>query len=249
VNLCAAQEQSSLPLQVMFLLTVFIVTMAVLLTLLAWVISQIPDPKLVEVRKRRATTALSGLHGDTDGDGVLSQEEINEQLAEASAMLKLPITVVQGYWRTFQRYDLDDSGSVDAKELNNLLVDSIGHKLSEEELQNIMLDVDADGSGTLEFGEFCVLASRIDMGEQSPEELYEAFMLWSDGKDKIPGDVMRRALTTLGEKLTPEEADELMAQADTDKDGTIDYQEFVRAMAWQHQNFEDDEPISPSPIK
>ena len=35
-------------------------------------------------------------------------------------------------------------------------------------------------------------------------------MLWSDGKDKIPGEVMRRALTTLGEKMTPEEAEEFM---------------------------------------
>lgn len=231
-----------------FLLSVFCVTMGVLLTLLFYVLSQIPDPKVIEVKtKKTSTTRLSGLHGDTDGDGVLSQEEINEQLAEVAAMLKLSPSVVQGYWRSFCLYDVDGSGSVDAKELNNMLTDSIGHRLNEEELMNIILDVDADGSGTLEFGEFCVLASKIDMGEQSPEELYEAFMLWSDGKDKIPGDVMRRALTTLGEKLTPEEADELMAQADTDNDGSIDYAEFVRAMAWQHTDFENEKSPGKSP--
>lgn len=70
-------------------------------------------------------------------------------------------------------------------------------------------------------------------------------MLWSDGKDKIPGSVMRQALTTLGDKMTPEEADEFMGAADVDKDGTIDYQEFVRAMAWQHQEFDTQPPHSP----
>ena len=156
----------------MFLLTVFITTMTILLLLLAVVLYNINPPKAIEVTKKRTPgKAQVALSGDTDGDGVLSEEEIRVQLEGVAAQLKLPLSVVQGYWRSFNRYDVDDSGSVDAKELNNMLVDSIGHKLSEEEIKNILLDVDADGSGAIEFGEFCVLASRIDMGEQTPEEV------------------------------------------------------------------------------
>ena len=70
-------------------------------------------------------------------------------------------------------------------------------------------------------------------------------MMWSEGKDKIPSDVMRRSLVTLGDKLSPEEADEFMRSADVDNDGTIDYREFTRAMAWQHQEFEAEPPHSP----
>lgn len=230
----------------MFLLTVFITTMTILLLLLAVVLYNINPPKAIEVTKKRTPgRAQVALSGDTDGDGVLSEEEIRVQLEGVAAQLKLPLSVVQGYWRSFNRYDVDDSGSVDAKELNNMLVDSIGHKLSEDEIKNILLDVDADGSGAIEFGEFCVLASRIDMGEQTPEELYEAFMLWSDGKDKIPEKVMHKVLTTLGDKMSDEEAAEFFGAADVDKDGTIDFQEFVRAMSWQHQEFESDPPHSP----
>ena len=67
---------------------------------------------------------------------------------------------------------------------------------------------------------------------QSPEELRQAFLLWSEGKEKIPAAKIREALTKLGDQMTDVEVDEFFSEADTDKDGTIDYEEFVRAMSW-----------------
>ena len=151
------------------ILGVFAVTMGILLVVLAVVLWHIPDPKLIEISKRKK--GAGGLFGDADGDGVVSEEEIRVQLDSIAAQLKLPPSVVAGYWRSFNRYDVDDSGAVDSKELNTMLLDSIGHKLSEKEIKDILLEVDADGSGAIEFGEFCVLAAKIDMGEQTPEEV------------------------------------------------------------------------------
>ena len=37
-------------------------------------------------------------------------------------------------------------------------------------------------------------------------------------------------MTTLGEKLTDEEADEMIREADTDGNGQIKYEEFVKLM-------------------
>ena len=37
-------------------------------------------------------------------------------------------------------------------------------------------------------------------------------------------------MTTLGERLTEEEADEMIREADTDGDGFINYHEFVKIM-------------------
>ena len=38
-------------------------------------------------------------------------------------------------------------------------------------------------------------------------------------------------MTTLGEKLTDEEVDEMIREADVDNDGQINYEEFVKVRA------------------
>ena len=44
-----------------------------------------------------------------------------------------------------------------------------------------------------------------------------------DGTGTIPTSVMRTVMTTLGEKLTPEEVNAMLKEADPDNSGKIDY--------------------------
>lgn len=162
--------------------------------------------------------------------------DVDSLLETVSYKMGLPMHQIQMYWESFSRYDVDGSGSVDSKELKGMLIDSIGYEPTPEALKAIILECDSDGSGTLEFPEFCMLLTKMDMGEQSPDELREAFMLWSEGQEKISGDLMKRALMTYGDKMTEEEVGEFMKDADVDSDGTIDFEEFSRAMAWRTQS-------------
>ena len=63
----------------------------------------------------------------------------------------------------------------------------------------------------------------------SEEEIREAFRVFDkDGNGFISAAELRHVMTNLGEKLTDEEVDEMIREADIDGDGQVNYEgEFV----------------------
>lgn len=61
--------------------------------------------------------------------------------------------------------------------------------------------------------------------EDSEEELREAFKVFDkDGSGDISAAELRHVMTSLGEKLTDEEVDEMIREADIDGDGKVNYE-------------------------
>ena len=88
--------------------------------------------------------------------------------------------------------------------------------------------VDADGNGTIDFPEFLTMMARKMKDTDSAEEIKEAFKVFDkDGNGYISAAELRHIMTNLGEKLTDEEVDEMIREADVDGDGQINYDEFV----------------------
>mmetsp|Transcript_96290 Transcript_96290/g.257524 ORF Transcript_96290/g.257524 Transcript_96290/m.257524 type:complete len:194 (+) Transcript_96290:49-630(+) len=78
----------------------------------------------------------------------------------------------------FNLIDRDGSGSIDAAELATL-VESVGMRMTEDDVEAIMKDADVDGSGTIEFEEF-VRATMADVNKDfTTEEIGHAFSLFS----------------------------------------------------------------------
>merc|ERR1712242_653940 len=99
------------------------------------------------------------------------------------------------------------------------------------ELQDMINEVDADGNGTIDFPEFLSLMARKMKDTDTEEELIEAFKVFDrDGNGFISAAELRHVTTNLGEKLTDEEVDEMIREADVDGDGQINYEEFVKMM-------------------
>lgn len=123
---------------------------------------------------------------------------------------------------------------------------SLGQNPTEAELQDMINEVDADGNGTIDFPEFLTMMARKMKDTDSEEEIREAFRFensldspWiyhyfsvfdKDGNGYISAAELRHVMTNLGEKLTDEEVDEMIREADIDGDGQVNYEEFVAMM-------------------
>merc|ERR1711976_403676 len=137
---------------------------------------------------------------------------------------------ISEFKEAFSLFDKDGDGTITTKELGTVMR-SLGQNPTEAELQDMINEVDADGNGTIDFPEFLSLMARKIKDTDTEEELREAFKVFDrDGNQLISAAELRQVMTTLGEKLTDEEVDEMIREADVDGDGQINYEEFVRMM-------------------
>ena len=134
---------------------------------------------------------------------------------------------VAEFKQAFSLFDMDGSGQVSMKEMGTLMR-SLGQAPSEAELEEIYVEMDTDGGGEIDFAEFCNCMARKMKEGDTEEDIRMAFSVFDkDGSGTIDPAELRHLMTSMGEKLTDAECDELINEADADKSGTIDFEEFV----------------------
>ena len=84
----------------------------------------------------------------------------------------------------------------------------------------------------IEFPEFLTMIVRNMRDIDTVEDLRQAFNVFDkDGTGKISAAELRHVMSNLGEKLTEEEVDEMLREADVDGDGEINYEgEIVQSL-------------------
>ncbi|CAB4285622.1 unnamed protein product [Prunus armeniaca] len=134
------------------------------------------------------------------------------------------------FQEAFCLLDMDGDGCITIEELGTAL-ESLDQHPTEEELQNMIREIDADGNGTIEFGEFLHLMERKIKENEADAELREAFKVFDKDQDGyISPNELRHVMINLGERLTDEEVEQMIREADLDGDGLVNYDEFVRMM-------------------
>lgn len=129
---------------------------------------------------------------------------------------------IAGLKELFKSIDADNSGTITVEELRKALA-QWGHKISDVELSQLMAIADVDGDGLIDYNEF--VAATMHLSKLEKEELLQkAFrQLDKDGSGSISLDELAEALKKFG---IYDDAKELLATADTNHDGMIDYVEF-----------------------
>ena len=127
----------------------------------------------------------------------------------------------------FNLVDLDKGGTISKDELKQLM-NTLGLKPTQEELNQMVDEIDADGNGEIDFDEF-VTVSRVNT--YTPTQVKAAFKVFERDcpQGYVSMSALEQALTTYGtEKLSLTDAQEFYIEPD--ENGLINYVEFVNMM-------------------
>ncbi|KAL7322333.1 hypothetical protein PS15p_211964 [Mucor circinelloides] len=140
----------------------------------------------------------------------------------------------------FMLFDKDNNGTIDVSELGAVMR-SLNMSPTESELKDMINEVDGNGNGSIEFDEFVAMLSRKRRGLESQEEIIETFRVFDrDGDGYISESELRNIMASLvgrtkDEKLTEDELNVMLREADADGDGQINYEEFVKMLVRQNR--------------
>ncbi|XP_010273279.1 PREDICTED: probable calcium-binding protein CML36 [Nelumbo nucifera] len=176
------------------------------------------DSLTTQLKEGGATTPRSVLHShshEISGDWSDLQADFHFQLVEA-----------------FKFIDRDGDGKITRRELENIL-SRLGADTPSEEMQMMLMElmeVDRDGDGCINLKE--TGATSPAFGPYDGSELRDAFDFFDAGRDgKISADELHRVFTALGDdRCTIEDCRLMIGGVDTDGDGFVCFEDFLRMM-------------------
>jgi len=125
----------------------------------------------------------------------------------------------------FRSIDKNGDGKLSREELLDKYKETMGLQAAEQEVDRIMKEVDADGSGFIDYIEF-LKASTDESKLLSKQNLAAAFALFDkDGSGTISAAEIRRVLEG-GSMMDDHVWNELVQQVDQNGDGEVDLKEF-----------------------
>mgnify|MGYP000941510646 FL=1 len=104
---------------------------------------------------------------------------------------------------------------------------SLGFESKNGAIFQMIVDLDSDGNGTIDFTEWVTLMTKRVNDKDSRANINKIFALFDDERTGfISIKNLRRVAQELGETISEEELQELVTRADLDQDGLVSEEEF-----------------------
>ncbi len=133
----------------------------------------------------------------------------------------------------FSLLDHEGQGSFTAKDLG-IVMKSIGQTPDEEELQSYIKEMDTKRCGKVGFIEFIAFMGKKMVTKESKNEMQEAFqVLDKDNTGFIPTKELRRVLTSVGEKVSDKDIDDLFKELEVYNQGNINWREVINKLMYK----------------
>ncbi|CAF3670059.1 unnamed protein product [Adineta steineri] len=137
---------------------------------------------------------------------------------------------LNNYQEIFSFFDRYNTGEIHVNELG-LIIRSIGFDPSEIKIKEIQEEYTQNGLDKINFQQFLQILISFTNEIDDEIDIIEAFRIFDkEGQGFIIKEELLHIMTHLGEKLSIEEAEEMMHEADIYCDGKIRYEEFVKIM-------------------
>merc|ERR1711953_964038 len=109
-------------------------------------------------------------------------EEICEEGEEADMAESMEKLLTAEFKEAFDEFDKDGSGSISTKELLGVMR-SMGQNPTEDEVLELVMEVDLNGDGTIDFPEFLQMMKKKSCEQDQLDDLKEAFRMFDTNKD------------------------------------------------------------------
>ena len=134
------------------------------------------------------------------------------------------------YKDSFGVFDVDGDGTLPTRYLG-IVIRSLGKNPTDDEVAELIKETDTEGRGCIDFPEFLSIMSREIREPDSLDDIVTAFRVFDrKGTGFIPTSELHHIMQSMGDKLTQDEVEELLAEADKDNTGSVNYIDFINSL-------------------
>ena len=146
----------------------------------------------------------------------------------------VPDDLLEEYQEIFDSYDVNGNGVIDKKEMEAVL-EKLGQPATLKQIQKVFDELGSTNQ-QITFDEFIEFIKKyhLSKNKNSTDEIIGAFQVFDKNHNGVLSlSEFKHILMDLGQKFTEEEVNEIFNESDLNKNGNLDYKEFVEF--WQEQ--------------